>query len=156
LLVLVLGSIFSARIFPQLLRPYIFVEGLRTLEGREIKSFGEITDAPVLFIVFWDISCGYCKQQLQDMVAIYPEVKSKYPVEFIAINIGDSERGVRGYVEKMKIPFPVLIGVRRSPVNAVPYSLILIAQPEGGYQKAWEQIGMISGEEILILLSKGK
>lgn len=78
---------------------------LASLDGRTIgpPDFA----GQVVVIDFWATWCGPCKLQAQFLDRLHEEVGSR--VQFLAIDVGEEEDRVRGYVDKDPFPYPVLL-----------------------------------------------
>ena len=153
---IIFGIQYGGTILPKVLKPMFFSKEPRTLDGTPISAYSEVSKAPILFVIYWKASCSYCKQQLADMQKIYPKVKERYGelVDFVSVNIGDSENSVRGVVNKIGITFPVLIGFSEVPkVTSVPFSILIIREQDT-YKVLYEKVGAMNGEQILSLLEQ--
>ena len=78
---------------------------LASLDGRVISSSD--FEGQVVVIDFWATWCTPCKLQAQFLDQLHEEVGGR--VQFLAIDVGEDEAKVRGYVDKDPFPYPVLL-----------------------------------------------
>ena len=79
---------------------------LAQLDGGTLGS-ADFTDKVVVF-EFWATWCLPCHAQADVLKALYPEFR-RQGVEFVGINMGESESRVREFLERRPVPYPVLL-----------------------------------------------
>jgi peroxiredoxin len=99
---------------------------IKTLEGKTVNITDYIGKGKPVIISFWASWCSPCKRELDVMSEIYPEWKSTYGVELIAITTDDS-RGlakVPGIVSSKGWPFIVLADTNNELQQALGFQSI--------------------------------
>lgn len=92
---------------------------LKTLDGETVK-LSQFKGKKVM-LNFWTTWCPPCKAEMPDMQKFYTEEGDK--IQILAVNI-DPEYDVAGFVEKMKINFPILLDEDDKVMNA--YQILTI------------------------------
>jgi len=69
---------------------------------------------PVL-LVFWATWCGYCKQELPDLIEFNQKYKNE--VEIIIVDSGETKEVIKDYVVENNIDFTVLLDEQREIWN---------------------------------------
>ncbi len=77
---------------------------LTTLEGTEVH----LTDLAgnVVLVDFWATWCAPCRAQHKVLEELYPEYQGK-PVEFVAVNVGESTDRVAPYATDHPFSYPL-------------------------------------------------
>jgi peroxiredoxin len=81
----------------------------------------------VVILNFWGIWCPPCREEMPEFAALYRELAPR-GVELLAVNTGDSAERVEAFVEREKLPFPVVLDRGASDLYAVvgfPTSYVL-------------------------------
>ncbi len=79
---------------------------LPSLDGDSVSLQG--LSGQVVLIDFWATWCVPCHKQQEIMEPLYPEFKDR-GVEFLSIDVEESEDAVRAFVEQHPFPNPVLL-----------------------------------------------
>jgi thiol-disulfide isomerase/thioredoxin len=79
---------------------------LEDLDGRmrKLSSF----QGKVVFLNFWATWCGPCRVEMPSMQRMYDELKSE-GLEIVAVDLQETERQVKSFVEEFDLSFPVLL-----------------------------------------------
>jgi hypothetical protein len=120
---------------PAFLQPYVFVEGLRTLDGQPVKLATDVykeDGSEFVLVIYWDTSCKYCEQMLKDAARLRFQV--------IAVNCGQSQRAVEAYLATHKLSDNVTVLLGFPPQTGYP--VWEIAVREGGQ---WKSLGRKMG-----------
>ncbi len=107
---------------------------LASLDGRMIASSDFA--GQVVVIDFWATWCGPCKLQAQFLDQLHEEVGGR--VQFLAIDVGEEEAKVRGYVDKDPFPYPVLLDpqevlMERYQILGLPTVMVIDRQGRVSY-----------------------
>ncbi|MFQ5965607.1 MAG: TlpA family protein disulfide reductase [Candidatus Scalinduaceae bacterium] len=101
---------------------------LLTIEGKELdlESFGKDKSILLVFGATW---CPHCKHEVPLLKEYYKEFKDK-GLEVLNIDIQESEKKVKAFVEKNKINYPVVLDsnadvARLYKVVGIPLNIIL-------------------------------
>lgn len=86
----------------------------------------------VVVVNFWGQWCAPCRVETPDFEKVYSATKSR-GVEFLGINVKDSEQLAKAFLDKEKITYPslfdpsgkVALRFRDYPPNAIPSTIIL-------------------------------
>jgi thiol-disulfide isomerase/thioredoxin len=119
-----------------------------TIDGQKISLDNPRIEKP-LFLVFWTTWCPFCEEAIPRLKEIYAAHGEK-DLTFLAINPGvnDSLRKTQLYVEKYRIPYPVVYdegGVisKSFGINGIPTIIIVdkndIVRHRGGIPDNIEQ-----------------
>lgn len=105
----------------------------RTLEGKPAK----LADlrGKVVVVNFWASWCAPCRGEAPTLEKLHTENKAK-GVEFLGVDIKDSQDGAKAFERKFKVTYPSLydkdgritLAFREIPPNAVPSTLIIDRQ----------------------------
>lgn len=89
---------------------------LTTLEGDSttLAAF----EGRVLLADFWATWCAPCRAQHKILGELYPEYLGQ-PVEFVAVNVGESPDRVRPYVDDQPFAYPLLLDGSERLANAL-------------------------------------
>ncbi len=98
---------------------------LASLDGSKV-TLSELQGKPSV-LVFTTTWCIYCKREIPNLKKVYAEYGDK--LNFLAIYIKESDKTVQYFVDKQKLPYPILLdsdgavatayGVRGVPMVAV-------------------------------------
>ncbi len=82
---------------------------LEDLEGNKV-SLKDYEGKKVVYLNFWASWCPPCRQEMPDLNKLYEENKDD---EFIvlAVNVGESEKTVKKFIEENGYTFPVLLDI---------------------------------------------
>jgi peroxiredoxin len=80
---------------------------LKDLSGQVYTLQGYKDRQPVA-LVFWNMDCSICRDELMSLNIIYPELQ-KEGIEVLAIDVGDPIFAVRYYVQKRGLLMKVLL-----------------------------------------------
>lgn len=77
---------------------------MTTLDGEEVR----LTDlkGTIVLADFWATWCAPCRAQHKVLEELYPEYRNR-PVEFIAVNVGESPERVRSFVDDDPFSYPL-------------------------------------------------
>ncbi len=126
---------------------------VQTLEGKKVNISDYGKTGKITVLNFWATWCGPCKQELTNILDLFPDWKKDYDIEFIAISIDDSRNiaKVKSYVNGSKWPYTVLIDpnqdLRRAfNFQAPPFTVLL--NKEG--KIVYSHTGYKNGDEYLL------
>lgn len=77
---------------------------LTTLDGNEVRLSDRRGE--VVLADFWATWCAPCRAQHKVLEELYPEYRDQ-PVQFVAVNVGESADLVRSFVEDEPFSYPV-------------------------------------------------
>ncbi len=79
-----------------------------TLAGKKV-SLEDLSDGQALLLFFWATWCPYCVNEIPKLKDAFAGYGSK-GLKFLAVNpgINDSREKIERYIEKYKIPYPVV------------------------------------------------
>ena len=80
---------------------------LQTPKG-ETVSLEEFA-GKVVYLDFWGSWCPPCVEEVPHLIALYDQYKEKGFV-VIGIALGDSKKSLLHFIEKKKVPYPVVLG----------------------------------------------
>jgi len=116
----------------------------------------------VAVVNFWGSWCGPCRVESPEFQEVYAEVRDE-GVQFLGINVKDTDQLARAFEERYGIEFPslddprgeVALAFRDYPASAVPSTIVLDRQSRVAavYTGAVEQqdlrdvLGMLTAEE---------
>lgn len=103
------------------------------LDGGEFSSADLAGDVAV--INFWGSWCGPCRVESPDFQEVYAEVRGR-GVQFLGINVKDTDQLARAFEENFGIEFPslsdprgeVALAFRDYPASAIPSTIVLDRQ----------------------------
>ena len=136
---------------------------LKTLNDKVTKLKEHIKEGEISYIIFWSTSCLPCKKQLNNLADIYLDLKEKYKLNVIAININDSKSltDIKKMVEGNSWEYNFLYdpdnaSYKAFDFNMVPMSLLIdkkskVALTQSHYKEGDEDIII---EEIKNLLKE--
>lgn len=122
---------------------------LATLEGEAVGP-PDFAGKTVL-LDFWATWCIPCHAQAEVLKEIHPKVDGK--VQFLAVDVGEEETQVRGFVERKPFPYPVLLDTESEVADSLGvYSLptLMVIDPEG--QVRYFEAGVVSEGELCQIL----
>lgn len=126
---------------------------LKNVKGESVQlSKYDSTGHPTV-ISFWATWCSPCKKELTNIVELYPEWKTKYNVEVVAISIDDARNSakVKSYVDGVRWPYEVLLDpnedLKRSlNFQTVPYTILLDSKGKIVYTHN----SYVEGDELIL------
>ena len=79
---------------------------LKNLDGDDVSlsSF----QGKLVFLNFWATWCGPCRIEMPSMQAMYASLK-KYDFDILAVDLQESERTVKNFIEEEGFTFPVVL-----------------------------------------------
>ncbi len=103
------------------------VFGKTTLDPRDYRG-------KVVLINFWATWCPPCRQEIPDLIKLY----KKYQKDFVVLGLSvdkNGTQGVRDFVKKMKMPYPVALATQDvvfdyGGITGIPTTFILNRQGE--------------------------
>ena len=118
---------------------------LASLDGGEVGPADFA--GKVVLVDFWATWCIPCHAQAEVLHEIYPRLDGA--VEFLAVDVGEAEAQVRGFVEERPFPYPVLLDPYSEVADALgvtglPTLMILDAEGRVSYLDS----GVMSEAEI--------
>lgn len=124
---------------------------LASLSGEELGP----TDYPgkTVLVDFWATWCVPCHAQAEVLKQVYPKVGDK--VQFLAVDVGEEETQVRGFVERKPFPYPVLLDPRSEVADSLGvYSLptLMIIDPRG--EVSYFEAGVLAEEALCRALTE--
>lgn len=133
--ILLLSALTAVVFWDELTEGQFFKAGLRTMEGGQPPP--ALTEYAV--IVYWTTWCNICEAEIPHL----KELDARDNVTVIAINVGESQKTVEKYLEKMGIEYTVLLGAETTPSGKVPYSILFQGGQQveyfaGGVPKRWD------------------
>lgn len=93
---------------------------LKTLQGDEV-SLTQLREGQPAIIYFWATWCPHCRTEFKMLGKQAEELKKK-GIKILLVNLEESPRQIHPFVEKFKVPFPVLLD-EKSEVSE-EYSII--------------------------------
>jgi cytochrome c-type biogenesis protein len=93
---------------------------LRDMKGYKI-TLSEFRNKKSIVLLFWTTWCPFCRSEFNKLSQIYPTLMSD-GIEVLAINIEESERKIKRFLESEVIVFPVLLD--RDAAVANTYGLV--------------------------------
>ncbi len=118
---------------------------LASLDGAEVGPADFA--GPVVLVDFWASWCVPCHAQAEVLKGIYPRLDGA--VEFLAVDVGEEESMVRGFVEKRPFPYPVLLDPSAEVADALGVTglpTLMILDTEG--RVSYLDSGILSEREI--------
>jgi thiol-disulfide isomerase/thioredoxin len=119
---------------------------LTSLDGAEIGPPDFAGD--VVLVDFWATWCVPCHAQAEVLKQLYADVGGD-GVEFLAVDVGETESQVRGFVDRRPFPYPVLLDEQSEladslGVTGLPTLMVIDRQGEVTYFNA----GVLSQNEV--------
>lgn len=104
------------------------------LEGVPVQLADEVTENRVVLVNFWATWCAPCRLELPQFEALYREHRED-GLQILAVNVGETEETVRGYLAERPVSFPVLLDsesvlATRYRVSAFPTTIIVDGEGE--------------------------
>lgn len=84
---------------------------LQSLDGKTTYEVGGKRDKP-LMINFWASWCGPCNKEAPDLVKLYEKYGEQFDLYAVNITPGDNMKNINAFVERHKLPFPVLLDMK--------------------------------------------
>lgn len=84
---------------------------LQSLDGNQTYVVGGKRDKP-LMINFWASWCGPCNQEAPDLAKLYEKYGTQFDLYGVNITPGDNMKNIKGFVERHKLPFPILLDMK--------------------------------------------
>jgi len=108
---------------------------LTSLDGAEVGPPDYAGD--VVLVDFWATWCVPCHAQAEVLKQLYADVGDE-GVHFLAVDVGETETQVRGFVEQRPFPYPVLLDEQSEladslGVTGLPTLMIIDRQGEVTY-----------------------
>lgn len=124
---------------------------LATLDGVELGP-PDFRDRVVL-IDFWATWCVPCHAQAEVLAEVWDDVRGER-VQFLAVDVGETEEKVRSFVDRSPFPYPVLL----DPESRVADSLGVISLPtlmvvDRAGEVTYFEAGIITEEELRRLIA---
>jgi thiol-disulfide isomerase/thioredoxin len=119
---------------------------LDSLEGKRVAS-GDLRGR-VVVVDFWATWCGPCRLQEKILEALW-ERYGEQPVSFLAINVGETEEIVRGFVEADPFAYPVLLDPTETlsaPYGIYALPTVMVLDREQGI--TFLNVGVSSGTQV--------
>ena len=79
----------------------------KTAKGPEL-NFSKFRNGQSAIIFFWATWCPHCREQLKELNAKAGEIEKK-GIKVILVDVGETDKEVRAYVDKYKIAFEVFL-----------------------------------------------
>ena len=100
---------------------------LQNLDGDKV-SLSDYKGKKV-FLNFWATWCPPCKAEMPDMQEVYEETKNN-DIVILAVNIGDSQKDVKQFIDERGFEFPVLLDLDQQvakvyDITAIPTSYFI-------------------------------
>lgn len=104
---------------------------LPLLEGGEV-TLSSHAGSEVVVLDFWAVWCGPCRQGLPAVAQVAKEFEDQ-PVAVYAINLGDNESQIKGFLQAEGIEIAVALDARsevgqRYQVRGIPVTLVIDKQ----------------------------
>lgn len=101
---------------------------LEDLDGNKV-SLKDFKGEKIVYLNFWATWCPPCRMEMPDLNRLYEEYKDEDFV-VLAVNLGESEKIVREFIEENQYTFPVLLDEsQKVGINyntfAIPTSVII-------------------------------
>jgi len=101
---------------------------LEDLDGNKV-SLKDFKGEKIVYLNFWATWCPPCRMEMPDLNRLYEEYKDE-DVIVLAVNLGESEKIVREFIEENQYTFPVLLDKsQKVGINyntfAIPTSVII-------------------------------
>jgi peroxiredoxin len=101
-----------------------------TLDGDEYRL--EDARGSVVVLNFWGQWCAPCRAEADDLVGVYDATHAE-GVEFLGINVRDSQDSARAFERSFHVPYPslfdpagrVALQFRETPPNAIPATIVI-------------------------------
>ena len=126
---------------------------LKNVKGESVQLGKYATSGHPTVISFWATWCSPCKKELTNIVELYPEWKSKYNVEVVAISIDDARNSakVKSYVDGVRWPYEILLDpnedLKRSlNFQTVPYTILL----DSNGKIVYTHNSYVEGDELIL------
>ncbi|MBK8575689.1 MAG: TlpA family protein disulfide reductase [Elusimicrobia bacterium] len=103
----------------------------------------------VVFIDFWATWCPPCRISMPEVEKLYATYQGKH-VQILGLNLDEDGDSARRFVEKKKIPYPVLLAGQSDiggayGVNGIPHFALI--DQEGNFVNMWSGFAPGMGDE---------
>jgi peroxiredoxin len=124
---------------------------LKTLEGKTFNAQELGKSGKITVISFWATWCSPCKKELDAIKDLYPDWKSKYNLELVAVSVDDARTSAKvpGVIETKGWEYRVVLDPNKefqlaAGISNVPHTLLL--DTKGNI--VFEHTGYTPGDEV--------
>ncbi|MBK9257521.1 MAG: TlpA family protein disulfide reductase [Saprospiraceae bacterium] len=99
---------------------------IKTIDGKSVNTIDYLKNGKITIVSFWATWCTPCKRELDAFSELYPEWKSKYDIQLLAITIDDA-RGltkVPATIKSKGWEFTVLADTKQELQQALNFQTI--------------------------------
>ena len=105
---------------------------LKNIQDEVVSLDRVLAQNKAVLIDFWATWCGYCVEEMPDLIKLYRENKDR-GFTVLAVNIGESRQQASLFAQKMNIPFPIVLDENNSVaekygVVGIPMSFLIDSQ----------------------------
>jgi peroxiredoxin len=102
---------------------------LKNIQGDAVSLDQVLTQNKAVLINFWATWCGYCVEEMPDLVKLHQANKDK-GFTVLAVNVGESKEQASLFAQKMNIPFPIVLDedsqvAEKYGLVGIPMSLLI-------------------------------